>query len=68
MPAFWRSLGLPWLRDLLPRLLDLTDRVVLGTDFPNTPYAYSHQPAALARLELGDARGFAAYRMTTVPG
>jgi predicted TIM-barrel fold metal-dependent hydrolase len=28
---------------------------VLGTDFPNTPYAYSHQIEALARLGFGDA-------------
>ncbi len=27
---------------------------MLGTDFPNTPYAYSHQIEALARLGFGD--------------
>ncbi len=40
---------------LRPRLLALGDRVVLGTDFPNTPYPYSHQLEALVRLDLGDA-------------
>lgn len=44
----------PFPRDLLPRLADLSDRVVLGTDFPNIPYPYAHQLEALARLDLGD--------------
>ncbi len=35
-------------------LLELQDRIVLGSDFPNTPYPYAHQLAALARLDLGD--------------
>jgi hypothetical protein len=39
--------------DLLPRLADLGDRVLLGTDFPNIPYPYLHQLEALARLDLG---------------
>lgn len=39
---------------LRPQLLDLGDRVLLGSDFPNTPYAYAHQVEALLRLELGD--------------
>ena len=43
----------PFPPDLRPRLLDLQDRVLLGSDFPNTPYPYSHQLAALARLDLG---------------
>ncbi|MFG2333595.1 amidohydrolase family protein [Streptomyces sp. NPDC048604] len=38
----------------LKRLLDLGDRVLLGSDFPNIPYPYGHQLAALARLDLGD--------------
>lgn len=37
------------------RLAALVDRVVLGSDFPNIPYPYAHQLAALARLDLGDA-------------
>lgn len=36
------------------RLAELGDRVVLGSDFPNIPYAYAHQLDALARLDLGD--------------
>jgi predicted TIM-barrel fold metal-dependent hydrolase len=37
-----------------PRLRDLQDRILLGTDFPNIPYPYLHQLESLARLELGD--------------
>ncbi|MEU0299688.1 amidohydrolase family protein [Streptomyces sp. NPDC006175] len=37
------------------RLADLGDRILLGTDFPNIPYPYTHQLHALERLELGDA-------------
>jgi predicted TIM-barrel fold metal-dependent hydrolase len=44
----------PWPSDLTPRLLDLGDRIVLGSDFPNTPHPYSHQLEALVRLDLGD--------------
>lgn len=36
------------------RLGELADRVVLGSDFPNIPYPYAHQLAALTRLDLGD--------------
>jgi predicted TIM-barrel fold metal-dependent hydrolase len=39
---------------LLPRLRDLGDRVVLGSDFPNIPYAYAEQIGALASWDLGD--------------
>ena len=39
---------------LLPRVLDLQDRVVLGSDFPSIPYPYAHQLEALERLGLGD--------------
>jgi predicted TIM-barrel fold metal-dependent hydrolase len=38
----------------LPRLAALRDKVVLGSDFPNIPYAYAHQIEALDRWELGD--------------
>lgn len=38
----------------LQRLADLGDKVVLGSDFPNIPYAYAHQLEALDRLDLGD--------------
>jgi hypothetical protein len=39
---------------LRPRLLSLGERIVLGSDFPNTPYPYAHQIESLQRLELGD--------------
>jgi hypothetical protein len=40
-------------RALAPRLDALRDRVLLGTDFPNIPYAYAHQIEALDRVGLG---------------
>jgi predicted TIM-barrel fold metal-dependent hydrolase len=46
---------MPFPPDLRPQLVDLADRVVLGSDFPNTPYPFAHQVEALLRLELGDA-------------
>ena len=44
-------------RELLKRVTDLglAGKVLLGSDFPNIPYAYAHQLEALARLDLGDA-------------
>lgn len=36
------------------RLAGLQHKVVLGSDFPNIPYAYAHQIEALDRLGLGD--------------
>jgi predicted TIM-barrel fold metal-dependent hydrolase len=44
----------PFPADLRPRLGDLGDRIVLGSDFPNIPYPYAAQLAGLARLDLGD--------------
>lgn len=44
----------PFPRTLLPRLADLQDRIVLGSDFPNLPYPYAHQLEALEGLEMGD--------------
>ncbi|CAN5196305.1 amidohydrolase family protein [soil metagenome] len=38
---------------LAPRLADLADRIVLGSDFPSIPYPYAHQLEALHRLGLG---------------
>jgi predicted TIM-barrel fold metal-dependent hydrolase len=32
----------------------LQDKVVLGTDYPNIPYAYAHQLEALTRPGLDD--------------
>ena len=47
----------PFPRDRLGQLRDLGlgGKVLLGTDFPNIPYAYAHQLESLARLDLGDA-------------
>lgn len=39
--------------DVLQRLGAAQDRVLLGTDFPNIPYPYAHQLAALEHFELG---------------
>lgn len=53
--------GTDYLGDLAPisveaiaRLGDLQDRVVLGADFPNIPYPYAEQLAALERFGHGD--------------
>lgn len=51
---FSARLGGEFPAELLPRLADLGDKVLLGTDFPNIPYAYHHQLASLQRLGLGD--------------
>jgi predicted TIM-barrel fold metal-dependent hydrolase len=40
--------------EVIAALGDLGDRVVLGTDFPNIPYAYGEQLVALDRFGLGD--------------
>jgi hypothetical protein len=40
--------------DTIAALGDLQDRVVLGTDFPNIPYPYAEQLAALECFGLGD--------------
>jgi uncharacterized protein len=39
---------------LLPRLVDLREKVLLGSDFPTIPYPYVHQLESLARLDLGE--------------
>jgi len=46
----------PFPAALLPRLAAIGDRVVLGSDFPNTPYPYVHQLEALERLSEREAR------------
>ncbi|MGW4790650.1 amidohydrolase family protein [Streptomyces sp. NPDC004230] len=46
---------MPFPRRALPRLAQLGDRILLGTDFPNIPYSYPHQLHALERLDLGPA-------------
>ena len=40
--------------ELRPRLIDLQSKILLGSDFPNIPYAYAHQVESLIRLDLGD--------------
>jgi predicted TIM-barrel fold metal-dependent hydrolase len=40
----------PYPPALLPRLAELRDRVLLGSDFPTIPYAYLHQLESLERL------------------
>ncbi|MEU2078656.1 amidohydrolase family protein [Streptomyces sp. NPDC013489] len=44
----------PFPRAELKRLVDVGDRILLGSDFPNIPYPYAHQLHALERLGLGD--------------
>lgn len=38
----------------LGRLAGLQHKIILGTDFPNIPYAYAEQLGALAQLDLGE--------------
>jgi uncharacterized protein len=52
--AFFEEMA-PFPPALRPRLVDLGDRILFGSDFPNIPYAYADQLTALARLDLGDA-------------
>lgn len=40
--------------DLVPRLRDLQDRVLWGSDFPTLPFAYGQQLDWLAELGLGE--------------
>jgi hypothetical protein len=39
---------------LLPRLVELRDKVLLGSDLPVIAYPYLHQLESLARLDLGE--------------
>jgi len=50
--AFMNALA-PVPSDVIAAYADLGDRVVLGTDFPNIPYAYATQLDALERFGLG---------------
>lgn len=45
----------PFPPSMRPRLVELQDRILFGSDFPNTPYPYAHQVESLVRLDLGDA-------------
>ncbi|MCW2893981.1 MAG: amidohydrolase 2 [Actinomycetia bacterium] len=47
--------GAPFPADELPRLRDVGDRVLLGTDFPNIPYPYPDALESLERAGLGTA-------------
>ena len=40
----------------MARLVDLADRIVLGTDFPNIPYPYAVQLTAIAEWAAADDR------------
>lgn len=51
---FFAGLGGPFPDALVPRLGDLGEKVLLGSDFPNIPYPYLTQTDALERLDLGD--------------
>ena len=44
----------PYPRELLPRLVDLRSKVLLGSDFPTIPYPVGHQLEGLARLGMGE--------------
>ena len=44
----------PFPTELIARLDDLGEKIVLGSDFPNIPYPYADQLSALANLGLGD--------------
>lgn len=41
--------------ELRSRLVDLQPKILLGSDFPNIPYAYAHQIESLSNVGLGDA-------------
>jgi predicted TIM-barrel fold metal-dependent hydrolase len=45
----------PFPRAALPRLADLGDRILLGTDYPNIPYSYAGALGALENTGLGTA-------------
>jgi uncharacterized protein len=44
----------PFPDELVPRLVELGTKIVLGSDFPNIPYPYARQLQALVELGLGD--------------
>ncbi len=51
---FTEFFGSAYPPDLVARLVDLQDRVLLGSDFPTIPYPYVTQLDGLAGLGLGD--------------
>lgn len=46
---------MPFPADRLEELLDIGDKVLFGSDFPNIPYPYEHAVEAVERLGLGEA-------------
>ncbi|MCY7396798.1 MAG: amidohydrolase family protein [Nocardioides sp.] len=52
--VFTDFFGVDYPPALLPRLVDLGDKVLLGSDFPTIPYPYARQLEGLAALGLGD--------------
>ena len=46
--------SMPFPRAERPRLADLAEKVLFGSDFPNIPYSYAHALRALERADLGD--------------
>lgn len=52
--VFTEFFGATYPADLLPRLVDVGHKVLLGSDFPTIPYPYAYQLEGLARLDLGD--------------
>ncbi|MDP3969332.1 MAG: amidohydrolase family protein [Nocardioides sp.] len=51
---FFEDMGGEFPPTLLPRLQEVGERVLLGSDFPNIPYPYEHQLESLVKLDLGD--------------
>ncbi|MDT0201832.1 amidohydrolase family protein [Nocardioides sp. AE5] len=51
---FFAEMGGAFPAEMLPRLTDLGEKVLLGSDFPNIPYDYPHQIEAIEALGLGD--------------
>jgi predicted TIM-barrel fold metal-dependent hydrolase len=45
---------MPFPADRLEELLDIGDKVLFGSDFPNIPYSYEHAVQAVTDLGLGD--------------
>lgn len=43
----------PFDRELTPRLADLGEKILFGSDFPSIPYPYAEQLAALHAFDLG---------------
>jgi len=52
--AFTGWFGEPLPKRMPTRLQELRERILFGSDFPNLPYRYAHQVAALLRMEPGD--------------